>query len=492
MAKRSYLIGLAALCAGYLQAADFVVGDLSYNILPSGTEVEVTEHVENPLFGTVDYPANVVVPSTVEYRGTTYDVVAIGNKAFYFSDTVETIQLPETIKSIGEEAFANANLLSSVNIPDGVTSIGDRAFSTCPKIKTLVFPESLTELPEYVLYSCRGLKQVTLPSKLKTIKYAAMRYCRALTKITIPESVTTIEDYAMAQCSALESITLPEGLETVGESAFTGCEALEAIAFPSSVKTWGNNICYGCTHLESAVLPEGMTMIPNYMFYQCSALSSIEIPASVVTIGKYAFEYAGLTSLTIPATVKNIEIQALDGLTSLKTLIFEEGDGILTIGKGYLGKSMFSDSADVTALTYGRNFEYEVTPLTTLTKVKTLTVGKDVTDLSAFKPGNNPNIESVKVNALNPPVAAEFDSDVYDFATLTIPASSKDLYSATLPWSKFVNVELSNEESGLTAIDFDAEQPVKWYDLTGNIVPAPSQGLFIRVQGNRTEKVYVK
>lgn len=490
--KRSFLIGLSTLCAVWIQAADFVVGGLSYNVLPSGTEVEVTERVDNPLFGTTDYPEEVTVPETVTYQDKTYDVVAIGDKAFYFSDTVVTINLPETIKSIGNDAFSNSNLLTSVNIPAGVTSIGERAFSTCPKIKSLVFPEGLTELPEYVLYSCRGLRQLTLPSTLKTIKYAALRYCRSLPNLSLPASLVTIEDLAFGQCSALETIELPEGLETIGESAFTGCEELLSIVFPNSVKNFGNNICYGCTKLESATIPEGLTSIPNYMFYQCSKLTSFDIPASVTTIGKYAFEYAGLTSLTIPAGVTNIEIQALDGLASLKTLIFEDSTTPLSIGKGYLGKAMFCDSPDVTTLNIGRDFIYEVTPLTTFTKVKDLTIGKDVADISAFKPASNPNIRTVKVKAPFPPESGEFDEDVYASAVLTVPASAKSLYSTTAPWSKFENIEVDNEESAVTEIETESANADLWFDLLGNKVRNPSNGIYIRVNGEKTEKIFVK
>lgn len=492
MNKKSYLIGLTTLCAGWLQAADFVVGDLSYNILPSGTEVEVTERVDNPLFGTTDYPAEVTVPETVTYRDKTYNVVAIGDKAFYFSDTVEKITLPESITSIGEQAFADANLLITVNIPASVTSIGERAFSTCPKLKSLVIPESITELPEYLLYSCRGLKQLTLPSNLKAIRYAALRYCRALTNVVIPESVTTIEDYAFGQCSALESIELPTGLETIGESAFTACEALESISFPASVTSFGNNICYGCTHLESVSLPEGITAIPNYMFYQCEALKTVEIPSTVRTIGKYAFEYAGLTSLTIPTSVTTIEIQALDGLKSLKTLIFEEGPSLLTVGKGYLGKSMFADSPDVASLTYGRNLAYEVTPLSTFTKVKDLTIGKDVTSLDAFKPGKNENIRTIRCNAITPPTTEPFYEDVYENATLIVPSAAKDVYMSKSPWNSFVNVEADMEESGIKEIETDSNAKVEWFDMTGRRIDTPSAGIYIRVSGEKKEKIYIR
>lgn len=491
---KKFLLSVAVMMAAAtgLQAADFVVDGISYNVLSSGTDVEVTELVDNPLLGTTDYPANVVIPATVTYKDVTYNVVAIGTKAFYFSNTVETIQLPETIKSIGEDAFSNSNMLTTVNIPSGVTFIGERAFSTCPKIRSLVVPEGITSLSDYVFYSCRGLRQLTLPASLESIGYASLRYCRALVNITIPSGVKKIDDYGFAQCSALESVSLPDGLEYIGESAFSGCEALESIEFPASVDFYGNNICYGCAHLETAVVPEGVTAIPNYMFYQCSALETFEIPSTVTLIGKYAFEYAGLKSLTVPASVDEIGIQAFDGLTGLKTLVFEEGDKPLTIGKGYLGKSMFSDSSDITTLGYGRNFIYEVTPLTTLTKLKKLEIGANVTDINCITPLNNINLNSITSYAAVPPETKAFDSETYEFAELTVPYGCKEAYATADVWKNFKNVKEMSENTGILNPEITGEEPTVWFDLNGNRVINPSSGIFIRLSGKQSTKVIVK
>lgn len=491
MRLKTLILGFAAISSFFVNAADFVVNGLSYNYLPSENEVELTELVENPLLGTSDYPAIVNVPSTVEYKGVTYDVVAIGDKAFYFSDTVEQITLPESIRSIGEEAFANANMLSEVNIPAGVTFIGERAFSTCPKIKSLVFPEGITALPDQVLYSCRGLRQLVLPSTLESIGYASLRFCRALTSIEIPSGVKEIGELSFAQCSAMETIKLPEALEMIGESAFTGCEELVSISIPSSVKTFGNSIFYGCKRLEKVELPSSMTSIPNYMFYQCSALEEIEIPLSVEAIGNYAFEYAGLKTLTVPASVLQIGTQALDGLASLRTLIFEDSETPLTIGKGYLGKPMFSDSSDLNTLVYGRNFIYEVTPMTTLSKIKDLTIGQYITDVNAIKPANNISLSRITVNATIPPMVDEFDSYVYETAILTVPADTKAVYAEAPVWKKFANIEESVNSSIDEAI-VNVETAVKWYDLKGMPVEKPASGIFIKVQGNKTEKIIIK
>lgn len=479
---------VATMATGISNAADFVVNGLSYNYLESDNEVELTELVENPLLGTTDYPAEVIVPETVEYKGKTYNVVAIGDKAFYFSDTVEKITLPESITRIGEEAFANANLLSEVNIPAGVTYIGERAFSTCPKIKSLVIPEGLKELPDQLLYSCRGLRQLTLPSTLESIGYASLRFCRALTSISIPSGVKEIGQLAFAQCSALENIELPANLEIIGESAFTGCEELVAISFPASVMSYGNSICYGCIKLEKAQLPETMIAIPNYMFYQCSSLQEISIPSSITSIGNYSFEYSGLKSLTIPSNVLEIGTQAFDGIASLRTLCFENGNEDLYIGKGYLGKPMFSDSSDINTLVYGRNFVYEVTPLTTLAKIKNLTIGEFITDVNAITPSKNINLTEITVEAINPPVINEFDSFVYETAKLIIPANTKSLYENAPVWKNFINIE-EMENSSISGIEADKNNNAKFYDLNGNIVKNPQKGIFIKVTDNNSQKI---
>ena len=101
----------------------------------------------------------------------------------------------------------------------------------------------------------------------------------ALIQVTIGNSVTSIGDSAFDSCSQLQSITIPNSVTSIGVAAFPGCTALTSVTFtPTST-------------LQS---------IGNYAFEGCSQLQSITIPNSVTSIGPNAFQFSGLTSVTIP------------------------------------------------------------------------------------------------------------------------------------------------------------------------------------------------
>lgn len=55
------------------------------------------------------------------------------------------------------------------------------------------------------------------------------------------------------------------------------------------------------------IIPDGVTEIADNAFYQCEKVKEVHIPDGVVTIGKCAFSYTSLSSLHLPASVRNIE-----------------------------------------------------------------------------------------------------------------------------------------------------------------------------------------
>ncbi len=91
-------------------------GRFCFNVL-SKTEktVEVT-HSKN-----VKYTdEKVIIPSTVDYNGNTYTVIAIGEEAFNENKKIKHLVLPSTVKSIGEKAFEQCKYLEQIGFSQGL------------------------------------------------------------------------------------------------------------------------------------------------------------------------------------------------------------------------------------------------------------------------------------------------------------------------------------------------------------------------------------
>lgn len=127
-----------------------------------------------------------------------------------------------------------------------------------------------------------------------------------------------------AGCS-LESIILPNNITTISAYAFEECTNLQtvSIAETNSLKTILNEAFYKCSSLTSVdALLKNVTHIGEKAFYQCQGLSSVTIAEGTETIYNSAFYDCRLTSITLPSTIKNIQMYAFNS---------NVGDGIKTI-----------------------------------------------------------------------------------------------------------------------------------------------------------------
>ena len=71
------------------------------------------------------------IPRFVWNNERKYEVIAIGNFAFYGCSSLISVTIPESVKSIGNSAFRSCSGLTSVTIPKSVTSIDWSAFYYC-------------------------------------------------------------------------------------------------------------------------------------------------------------------------------------------------------------------------------------------------------------------------------------------------------------------------------------------------------------------------
>ena len=118
---------------GIVPGLDTFVVDGIYYCSMNGTTAMVVanENVEGY------YTGDVVIPSTVTYQGTTFDVVAIDDNAFDGCYDLTSVVIGENVTSIGEQAFQGCSGLTSVTIGSNVASIASKAFSYCNALTTV-------------------------------------------------------------------------------------------------------------------------------------------------------------------------------------------------------------------------------------------------------------------------------------------------------------------------------------------------------------------
>lgn len=92
---------------------------------------------------------------------------------------------------------------------------------------------------------------------------------------------------------------------------------------------------YSNETVEKVILPENLKIIGSNAFFGYKVLTSIKIPDSVVIIEYNAFQDCGLSEITIPASVREIQDYAFTFCEKLQSVVFE-GNNIT------MGKSAFS------------------------------------------------------------------------------------------------------------------------------------------------------
>ena len=262
-------------------------------------------------------------PCTIEYKdysnvtfttGSDYQVEGVVG-AFAFNQTIQTVNLPDSIKNIGLYSFASSTL-KELTLPSSLTSIGSNAFRDCSGLTgklNLGECTSLTSIGDRAFRDCSGLTSLTLPSSLTSIGDYAFNYCSGLTSVDLSgcTSLTSIGIWAFRDCSGLKSVDL------------RGCTSLTSIE---------DDAFYGCTKLTSVDLSgcTSLTSIGIWAFYGCSGLTSISLPSSLTSIGSSAFrDCRGLTSLDLSGctSLTRIESYAFEGCSALTSVTFGNTSG---------------------------------------------------------------------------------------------------------------------------------------------------------------------
>ncbi len=107
------------------------------------------------------YDGDIVIPTSITYRGGSYVVKGIENEAFYKCTGISTVYLNDSISTMGSSVFERCTSLNEVNLSTNLTSIGDRLFFQCNNLTSVVIPSNITNIGTQAFYGCNNLLSVT-------------------------------------------------------------------------------------------------------------------------------------------------------------------------------------------------------------------------------------------------------------------------------------------------------------------------------------------
>ena len=269
-----------------------------------------------------------------------------GAKLYIDGVLLENLRVPESIIEIKQYAFYGYGYLEIFEITGNLSKIGNYAFSSaCKDMKVHV--ETVTDWLNISIYSSGNpLKcgadiyidgekptEVVIPEGVKEFSAESFDYWRSLKKITIPSTAfiyhnfnnTSIEEVVVG--SLTEKI---KPIKTITYLLFRDNKKIKKITFGYGVKSIGEKAFEGMTNLKEVVFYDGIEEIGVRAFCD-TGITSITIPSTVKSVKGGAFAYCDeLVDITLgdvlgAEPVVNIENETFRNCPKLAKVTFNSG-----------------------------------------------------------------------------------------------------------------------------------------------------------------------
>ena len=518
---------------GVLNDVDFL---FIYRMMPNLKDLDISEvnitTLPTQAFYNSKNVENLTLPNTLTIIGkeTFYQsalkhveipvgVTKIEESAFYRCYSLLSIKIPASVETIEPKCFMECSKLEHVEFEHGSAlkniagGINDKdkpsihpqgAFAHCSHLISIEIPASVEIIEPTAFYGCDRLRYVSFekPSTLKKIGggyypsrssyyYAgAFAECGSLLSIEIPASVESIETTAFYKCNELTSVTFEEGanlsvitgghfsysssnknyycyvgafagcpitsiiipasVHTIEESAFINCSKLTNILFEehSNLKKIGgvydNSIYFGAFRkcpISSISLPASVKNIECGAFQDCSNLTSVifENRINLPLISKASFQNCtSLKSIQIPQSTLEIEGSAFAGCTSLISVIFEDNAQLNRIGYGaFVGTNLNSIKLPSYIQRIENSAFYNITSLITVDA--SLSTQLEVIGDSAFS--GDSELRLFKIGTEIPPTCGTTAfNNINPYSVLKVPSGYADTYKAASGWNNFASI----------------------------------------------------
>ena len=442
---------------------DFVEENIAYSIVDGGVEVAPwyweweqhtcdQGHVEYVFCGTEysNREDGLTIPKEITHNDQTYQVVGIGNNAFYNMTGTE-VTLSEGLTYIGAGAFGYSTC-KTIEIPASVTRLDKEALHGDFTSITFAEGSKLESIGDQAFRGC-DITSMTLPSTVKSLGHRVFQACDSLASVEIPASVTEIQtdtfdgyfdadanegegNVAFAEGSIFklqdgvlydsenlirvldwqENVVVPEGIKYIGADAFNAystqtpnnMETLKSITLPESLVSIGKTAFRACKSLKSITIPKNVSEIGGGAFSSCSSLITAEILGPVKELTGTTGVFLGcaaLKNVTLPDTLTSLGNGAFNGCKALEEINLPKG--LTEIGReAFNGCESLKEAIIPSGVTKIPDFAF--TGCLALEKVELpegiTSIGEYAFDLTVDKTGNGDFVnENPKLKFINIP-----------------------------------------------------------------------------------------
>ncbi len=274
------------------------------------------------------------------------------------------IVLPNTVTKIDNEALKGNDNIVSITIPGSVKDIGNNAFEGCTKLERVIFtnPEKTSKnliIRLSAFQNCKKLTECEIPARAYQVVGNIFKGCTSLTEVKVnaanpyyftqegvlfgPALVNYEPQYNDAY--ALQSYpagregayTIPatvhgKEIDQIWTSGFEGAAGLTGISIPSSIGRLGTAAFEG-TGLTHVTIPDTVEQVDPAVFQNCTKLVSVKLPTGLAEIDQYMFANCiSLQYVDMPDSITKINIYAFHNCTSLTSLALPKNLSSLSVG----------------------------------------------------------------------------------------------------------------------------------------------------------------
>ncbi len=309
-------------------------------------------------------------------------LISIEHYAFTYDEGLTNISIPEGVTFIGEEAFEGTGCLGSIQVPNTLEVVGWNAFGDGSALNLTEHENGLylgnSTNPYHVLVGVAdsSVTAFAMHEDTKIVYNNALFDCLGLTQLELPEGLRSIGAY-MIRNKNIKTLAIPASVVDIQQVALIGLLDLDAVTVAVENPVYASidngvlvskagDVLYHYPAGRNGVFTMGASIVRiDTAAFASSKLTALNLSEGLKYIGQEAFSsMSSLKTITIPASVTEIEDNPFMGCTALSEIAVAEGNAHYVVVDGVLYSA---DMTRLVAYPAGKEAEEYIVPDTVRT-----------------------------------------------------------------------------------------------------------------------------